>query len=48
MGVNFWIQFIIQVIIAIYAVTYLLKLEREIPTETINPATEEETDINKL
>ncbi len=42
MGVNFWIQFIIQIIIAIVTLSYIFKLEKERPTESINPKTAEE------
>lgn len=39
MGVNFWIQFVVQLIIAAVAITYILNLEKVRPTKEINPQT---------
>jgi len=46
MGIAFWIQFIVQIVIAITLIGYMLKVEDARPTEEINPKNVE--DLNEL
>jgi len=45
MGTSFWVLFVFQIIVALGFYRLIFKVEKETPTETITPATDNDVEI---
>jgi hypothetical protein len=45
MGITFWLLFIVQIVIALGMYKLILKVEKETPTESITPATDQDVEV---
>jgi hypothetical protein len=45
MGATFWILLVVQVIVLIYGVNLIFKVEKERPSESTIPATDQDVEV---